>query len=143
MRMTGSVLVAVMVGSAILWAQTALPQPGPGAAAVARGEQLFRTHCATCHGEHARGNGPLADQLRTRPPDLTTFTARNGGVFPSERVYRIIDGRGVASHGDREMPIWGNAFKASRDGLTGDAVRERIDALVRYLEAVQKRAAEE
>ena len=141
MRTIGLILVAV-AGSAIVGAQTASPQPGPGAAVVARGEQLFRTHCATCHGEHARGNGPLADQLRTRPPDLTTFTARNGGIFPSERVYRIIDGRGVASHGDREMPIWGDAFKASRDGLTAETVKERIDALVRYLEGIQKRAAE-
>jgi hypothetical protein len=41
------------------------------------------------------------------------------------------------------MPIWGDAFKTSRDGLTVDAVKERIDALVRYLEAIQKRAAEE
>jgi len=139
----------VVAGSAMLWAQRVSPQPGvePGpaaaAATVVRGEQLFRTHCATCHGEHARGNGPLADQLRTPPPDLTTFTARNGGVFPSERVYRIIDGRGVPSHGDRDMPIWGDAFKASRDGFTAESVKERIDALVRYLEAIQKRAAEE
>ena len=142
MRTTGSILVAVIIGSAIVWGQTASPQPGPGAAAVARGEQLFGTHCATCHGEHARGNGPLADQLCTRPPDLTTFTARNGGIFPSERVYRIIDGRGIRSHGDREMPIWGDAFKTSRDGLAADAVKQRIDALVSYLEAIQKRAAE-
>ena len=142
MRTIGLILVAV-AASAILCAQTPSPQPGAGTAAAARGEQLFRTHCATCHGEHARGNGPLADQLRTRPPDLTTFTARNGGVFPSERVHRMIDGRGVPSHGDREMPIWGDAFKASRDGLTADTVKERIDALVRYLEAIQKRAAED
>jgi hypothetical protein len=40
------------------------------------------------------------------------------------------------------MPVWGDAFKASRDGLSADAVKERIDALVRYLEAIQKRAAE-
>jgi hypothetical protein len=84
----------------------------------------------------------MADQLRTPPPDLTTFTARNGGVFPSERVHRIIDGRGVASHGDREMPIWGDAFKTSRDRLTPEAVKKRIEALVQYLEGIQKRAAE-
>jgi mono/diheme cytochrome c family protein len=140
MRTVGSILVAV-AGSAILWAQAPAPPAGPDAAAIALGGQLFRTHCATCHGEHARGNGPLADQLRRHPPDLTTFTARNGGVFPSELVYRIIDGRGIASHGDKEMPIWGDAFKTSRDGLTVDTVQKRIGALVRYLEAIQKRAA--
>jgi mono/diheme cytochrome c family protein len=138
---TRSTLVA-FAGSAILCVQAASAQTVPDASARALGEQLFRTHCASCHGERAQGNGPVADHLRTRPPDLTTFTTRNGGVFPSERVHRIIDGRGVASHGDREMPIWGDAFKTSRDGLTADAVKRRIEALVKYLEGIQKRAAE-
>ena len=65
------------------------------------GAQLFRTHCATCHGSNAHGDGPLARRLRRAPPDLTSYTERNNGVFPSERVYRIIDGRDVLSHGDR------------------------------------------
>jgi mono/diheme cytochrome c family protein len=138
MRTIGFVALAVAGGS-ILFAQ-----PGsPPLAGAALGAQLFKIHCATCHGEHALGNGPLADELRTPPPDLTTFTARNGGVFPSERVYRIIDGRGVASHGDREMPVWGDAFKTSRDGFTDATVKARIDAVVKYLEAIQQRAAED
>lgn len=139
--MMGSISVAVMC-SAILWAQTASQDTAPVTATIATGGQLFRAYCATCHGEHARGNGPLAEQLRHAPPDLTKFTARNGGVFPSERVYRIIDGRDVPSHGDREMPIWGDAFRTSRDGFSSDAVKGRIDALVKYLEAIQQRAAE-
>jgi mono/diheme cytochrome c family protein len=130
-------------GSALLCAQAAAAQPAPDAATRTLGAQLFRTHCASCHGAQAQGNGPVADQLRTPPPDLTTFTARNGGVFPSERVRRIIDGRGVASHGDREMPIWGDAFRTSREGLSPDAVKKRIDALVQYLEGIQKRAADD
>jgi hypothetical protein len=85
------------------------------------------------------GNGPAADRLRQRPPDLTLFTARNGGVFPSERVARIVDGREVVSHGDREMPVWGNAFRISREGLTAEEVRERIAAIVAFLEAIQRR----
>ena len=96
------------------------------------GAELFRTHCAVCHGRSGRGDGPLVGQLRVTPPDLTKFTQRNGGVFPSERVYRIIDGRDVPSHGDREMPIWGDAFR-------NDA---RTQAIVRFLEAIQERAAE-
>jgi len=102
------------------------------------GSRLFRTHCASCHGGAGRGNGPLADQLRHAPPDLTKYTARNGGVFPRERVYRIIDGREVSSHGDREMPVWGDVFTSS--GSTSD-VKARIDAIVRYLEGIQERAA--
>jgi mono/diheme cytochrome c family protein len=104
------------------------------------GAGLFRTYCASCHGSDARGGGALADQMRKIPPDLTTFAARNGGVFPSERVRRIIDGRDVASHGDREMPVWGDAFTRTRGGLGEAAVKERIDAIVRYLDAIQERA---
>jgi mono/diheme cytochrome c family protein len=102
------------------------------------GSQLFRTYCASCHGASGRGNGPLADQLRRPPPDLTQFTRRNGGMFPSERVYRIIEGRDIPSHGDREMPIWGDIFKVGSSGLE---VRARIDAIVRYLAGIQERGA--
>ena len=114
-----------------------LQAPSTGANSI--GGQLFRTYCASCHGTDARGTGPLAEQLRRSPPDLTTFTERNGGMFPSERVRRIIDGRGVDSHGDREMPVWGDAFQRTRGGLTEEAVRERIGAIVTYLEGIQRR----
>jgi mono/diheme cytochrome c family protein len=106
------------------------------------GAQLFRTYCASCHGATGVGNGPLAEQMRRTPPDLTKFTARNGGVFPSEKVYRIVDGRDVPSHGDRDMPVWGDAFRSSQGGLSAEAVKARIDAIVQYLSAIQERAAE-
>lgn len=112
------------------------PSTGPGDP----GSRLFRTHCSSCHGATGRGNGPVADQLRHAPPDLTKYTARNGGVFPRERVYRIIDGRDVRSHGDREMPVWGDVFKSGDSG-SPDEVRRRIDAIVRHLEGIQERAA--
>lgn len=105
------------------------------------GARLFKTYCATCHGNNGRGNGPVADQLRKTPPDLTKYTARNGGTFPSERVRQIIDGRGVAAHGDREMPVWGDAFRSVEGGLSPETVKSRIDAIVRYLGAIQERAA--
>lgn len=113
----------------------------PSTAPDDTGSRLFRTYCASCHGTTGRGNGPLADQLRRTPPDLTQFTRRNGGVFPSERVHRIIDGRDVPIHGDREMPIWGDVFKTAPGGSSAGAVKARIDAIVRYLEGIQERAA--
>jgi mono/diheme cytochrome c family protein len=113
----------------------------PSTAPGDTGSQLFRTYCASCHGATARGNGPLAEQLRRTPPDLTQFTKRNGGMFPSERVYRIIDGRDVPSHGDREMPVWGDVFREVRGGSSAAAVKARIDAIVRYLAGIQERGA--
>jgi mono/diheme cytochrome c family protein len=104
------------------------------------GAQLFRTYCASCHGETARGTGPLSGQLLRAAPDLTTYTARNGGVFPGERLRQMIDGHGPAAHGDRTMPIWGDVFK--RQENTPDDASNRIDALVQFLQSFQQRGAE-
>jgi mono/diheme cytochrome c family protein len=112
------------------------PSTGPDDA----GSRLFQTHCASCHGLTARGGGPVASQLRPTPPDLTQFTRRNGGVFPRERVYRIIDGRDVAAHGSGDMPVWGDVFKALPGGSSPAAAKARIDAIVRYLEGIQERS---
>ena len=103
------------------------------------GAQLFRTHCASCHGENAKGAGPLGAQLRNAAPDLTTFSARNGGTFPAERVRQMIEGRGPAAHGDRSMPIWGDVF--SRQTTDGDAAK-RIESIVTFLQSIQQRSAE-
>jgi cytochrome c553 len=106
-------------------------------AAPADGAWLFRTYCAPCHGTVAGGVGVMARQLRHVPPRLTTFASRNGGVFPAERVRAVINGTGVASHGDRDMPVWGTVFKQLRvDGADADA---RIDAIVRFLQEIQER----
>jgi mono/diheme cytochrome c family protein len=104
------------------------------------GKDLFRVNCAVCHGVDARGAGPLGSELRRLPPSLTSYAVRNGGVFPSERLRAIIDGRMVGSHGTSEMPVWGDAFKRTRDGLSEEAAKARIDAIVKYLEAIQERA---
>ncbi len=104
------------------------------------GAALFRTYCASCHGTDARGAGPVSPQLRHLPPSLTSFALRNGGMFPSERVRRIIDGRDIPAHGSFEMPVWGDAFRRTREGLSDQAVSARIDAIVKYLEAIQERA---
>jgi mono/diheme cytochrome c family protein len=106
------------------------------------GGRLFFTYCASCHGRHARGDGPLASSLRKPPPDLTHLTVRNGGTFPTERVRQIVEGRGIAAHGDREMPVWGDAFQATTDGLRPADVEARIAAIARYLAAIQQRAGE-
>ena len=103
------------------------------------GASLFRTYCASCHGADGRGAGPMTTRLRRLPPSLTSFAVRNAGVFPSERVRRIIDGRDIPAHGTFEMPVWGDAFRR-RDGLSDEAAAARIDAIVRYLDSIQERA---
>jgi mono/diheme cytochrome c family protein len=49
----------------------------------ADGAKLFKTHCASCHGADATGNGPMARALRQAPADLTLIARHNGGMFPT------------------------------------------------------------
>ena len=108
-----------------------------------RGRALFLTHCASCHGASARGDGPVASSLRQSPGDLTQFARRNGGVFPSSKVHRIIEGRDVGAHGSVEMPVWGTVFRRlPTDSIDRSATR-RIEAIVQYLESIQERTGHE
>ena len=50
------------------------------------GSTLFGTYCATCHGVSAKGDGPLAANLRKPPANLTLIARRNGGIF-SDRLH--------------------------------------------------------
>jgi putative copper export protein/mono/diheme cytochrome c family protein len=51
---------------------TYLRNPAPfQATVVQRGEALFQTHCAVCHGPAGRGDGPGATGLNPQPADLT------------------------------------------------------------------------
>jgi len=130
-----------LVAPASLSAQQASP-PTLDRPSAENGAQLYKTWCATCHGLSAQGNGPLAPMMKQPVPDLTQVAARNGGVFPSARVRRIVDGREVASHGDRDMPVWGTAFRSSKEALSETAARARIEAIVGYLEGIQNRNAD-
>lgn len=54
------------------------------AVSVARGAQLFATHCVMCHGAKGEGNGQLAALLANRPANLTlpiTQTKSDGALF--------------------------------------------------------------
>jgi mono/diheme cytochrome c family protein len=107
---------------------------------AALGGYLFKTYCASCHGTSARGDGPLADAMRRKPANLLEITTRNKGTFPSELVYKIIDGRTkVAGHGGPDMPVWGDAFLRTADGTDEASVKHRIQALVDYLQSIQAR----
>ena len=119
--------------------------PHPAASAAqgppTDGRVLFATYCASCHGKTGRGDGPAAEALRIKPADLTQFALRNGGIFPNEKVRRLIDGRdaGVRAHGNIEMPIWGDAFQI-REGLSESAAKGRIEAIMYYLGSIQQRS---
>ena len=104
------------------------------------GADIYKTYCASCHGVTARGDGPLADDLRHAPPDLTLFAKRSrDGKFDAVKMHRIIDGRDpVKGHGGPDMPMWGDAMKRSSEGFNEESVRERIAALVAHVKSLQR-----
>ena len=108
---------------------------------IARGRISYRLYCRSCHGEHAKGGGPVAEMLKVPPPDLTQISARNGGEFPEEKIHHMIDGRDeVKGHGNRDMPIWGNAFRVVEESEDEAMIEEKITRLVYYLRSIQEEA---
>jgi len=135
-RLLAQPQVLVAFGASALFASEVMAQDVPSSIS---GSYLYKTYCATCHGKEAKGDGPLASSLRFAPSDLTLIAKRNGGAFPSEQVFRIVDGRKpVKGHGGPDMPVWGDAFKGSVDGFTEEKVKEKIDALVDFLKSIQE-----
>ena len=109
------------------------------------GQREYQSNCVACHGASGKGDGPVAQVLKVQVPDLTVMARKNGGVFPFARVYESIDGRvQYLAHGTRDMPIWGNTYKASgapeHDDYPYNAeffVRSLILALIDYLNRMQ------
>jgi mono/diheme cytochrome c family protein len=144
MRGSGWVVSLLLVGApapgdALAQAKPAPPPADSGVYGVS-GSYAFRTYCASCHGLDGKGEGPLAENLRFHPPDLTLIAKRNGGEYPTERVHRIVDGRRpLPGHGGPDMPIWGDAFKNPETGFDDGHVKEKIRSVVDYLRTLQAR----
>ena len=108
------------------------------------GKREYESNCIACHGKDLKG-GAYVDFLKVSPPDLTLLSKKNGGVFPLERVYAVIDGRQeVKAHGPRDMPIWGRDYQIKAGEHYVDMnydpeafVRGRIFALIDYLNRMQ------
>ena len=126
----------VLTAPASTWAADAAPD----AAAAAKGKVTFGRYCVSCHGPQAKGDGPLARDLRVTVPDLTTLAQRSGGKFPHDRVVQVIqDGATVRGHGTADMPAWGDAFKKTK-GTGETTVDAAIKDLSQYLRTLQQPA---
>jgi len=77
------------------------------AAEAKQGRQLYMQYC----GKDGRGSGSVSPYLKIAVPDLTVLKRNNKGIYPLDDVMATIDGRRtVRSHGDRDMPVWGEIF---------------------------------
>jgi mono/diheme cytochrome c family protein len=108
---------------------------------IAGGELEYQRNCAVCHGTDGRGDGIMKQYLTLPPANLRQLAKKNGGKFPFWEVYAKIDGeREVRAHGTREMPIWGERFRAEAGSEGKSALTQaagRILTLTYYLEHIQ------
>lgn len=138
MRHTLLTIAAVGFTTALMSWTLTLPQratAGQTAEDVERGREIYRQHCAACHGTDAKGNGPTAAALKKAPPDLTAIQ-KKGEPFPFDEVMSVIDGeKSTVAHGTREMPVWGTIFRRVKGEMLAQL---DIYMLTKYIESIQK-----
>jgi mono/diheme cytochrome c family protein len=90
------------------------------------GEVDYRHYCASCHGLNGKGRGTWNG---TPVPDLTQLRRKNGGKFPFEDVYRVVDGRSKWPWHQRrpDMPYWGQVFEEEEKE---PAVKAKVEARI-------------
>jgi mono/diheme cytochrome c family protein len=73
---------------------------------VASGKALYGKHCAVCHGEAGRGDGPSAAGFATKPSDLADGRLMN--ALPDEFLVNLIRRGGPAEGLSPVMPPFGD-----------------------------------
>lgn len=127
---------------------TSLSVGGAHAEGMTVGEFEYNNSCAACHGAKGDGDGPLASFFKAGTlPQLSLLQKNNDGVFPVSRVYAMIEGTAdVRAHGGRDMPVWGDRYRARADpSIDPDFGPQdpdvyttyRILALIEYISTLQ------
>ena len=106
------------------------------------GRAIYNDKCAACHGVTGQGDGPLAAQLATAPPDLTKIAARRDGVWPMLEVMSIVDGYSSRYLPGTDMPIYDEFLEGRLVPFdTGNGIVQQTPAdllaVVLYLETLQ------
>jgi mono/diheme cytochrome c family protein len=96
-------------------------EAGPGDAA--RGETLYATYCASCHGPRGDGDGPLASNLDPRPARHSDAAIMD--ALSDEYLFRVVKEGGAAVGKSPLMAPWG--------GTLSDAEIRDLVAFVRSL----------
>jgi DMSO reductase family type II enzyme heme b subunit len=82
-------------------------QPTPVAPDAERGRRLYADHCAQCHGDEGKGDGPAADFVYPRPRDFTLalFKVRStlSGQLPTDHDLFHVISKGLPG---TSMPAW-------------------------------------
>ncbi len=115
---------------------------------ITPGKLEYKEACARCHGEDGRGRGPTAATSTEKTKDLATLAKNNGGVFPEEKILKVIHNtEPITAHGPHEAPVWGKQFSLRLNVTTGASnlpessvqVDYRVKQLMQYLKSIQEK----
>lgn len=104
---SSAILVALAGALQVVLAQGVATEPVPPtpvAADATQGRTLYARHCAQCHGDDGKGDGPAADLVYPRPRDFTL------GVY---KVRSTLSG---------QLPTDHDLFRAISEGLPGTSM---------------------
>ncbi len=108
------VLLAALAGPTSALAQDA-----------AKGAEVYKLYCVTCHGEKGDGQGPVGKTLNPPPRDFSKGDFKYGGT--DKDIFEVISNGAASKGGSPLMAPWG-------------AVIPEADrwALVKYVRSLKK-----
>ena len=99
--MKNGIFLAVLVFSCALFLSS---QPSE-AADSAKGQEVYNTYCALCHGPTGLGDGVGAAALDPKPRDLSSAAILE--TYTDEYLVNVITNGGMAVGKSPAMPPWG------------------------------------
>lgn len=75
------------------------------AADLAKGAQVFKMYCETCHGPTGAGDGPVGKTLQPPPRNFQTAEFKYGGT--DQAIFDVISNGAASKGGSPLMAPWG------------------------------------
>ncbi len=72
---------------------------------AAKGGEVYKTYCATCHGNSGKGDGIAAAALDPKPRDLSNADYVSG--LTDAHIKKVVTEGGAAVGMSATMPAWG------------------------------------
>ena len=108
---TAAGLIVLVALASAFWSRTGTAAPSTSRE-LASGRQLYAVHCAVCHGDSGRGDGPSAAGFASKPSDLADGRLMN--PLPDAFIVNIILRGGPAEGLSPGMPPFGAYLGAAQ-----------------------------
>jgi mono/diheme cytochrome c family protein len=110
---------------------------GASRGAIERGRATYREYCGACHGNRGSGNAPGTDEMKVRPPSLTTLTRRHG-AFPAEQIEATLKGTDKTKAHSPAMMAWRAVFLGEAKGDEA-AANARVKDVIAFIASIQSK----